>query len=903
MKRLNKFICFLLIWSVFLAPVNNIAAADFSDSEVTVVAESEIDGNMEVQTETTEVENVENDFAEDTQVVPDEEEIQENEQKKSVEVNDFTDDMSAAEDEVTEEVGVSVDTSDVTIYAMDSPYSDVLTIPDNFPTSYQIKIRGKYNRVEYELSQKFSIKVDDNGLITPAYKDDHIFDDTTVKVIVDGKTFPVKVTLASYELYYAQQRMNKFVDENITDSMTDMEKVRTICKWISENFNYDDYTSYVGMMIFGGGNCWGNTAAVNYLCQRAGLVAYTRNGNIDPGAGSMHVNSMVIIDGERWMAECGFEGTAPRYYKLYRFYMDYSGTILDDDTFKITQYEGTDKDVVVPDTLVGRKVSAIGANAFSNAVVDVTSVTLPETVTTLDDKAFYGCKELTSITIPASVTSIGKSVFGSFDHVMTDIKVEKGNTSYVSRSGVLFTADGKELVAFPDGIGGNYTIPDGVEKIAAEAFYSCYKLDGIKLPAGLKMIGDGAFSYAYGLRYIEFPESVEEVGSSILAGVSPARTRFLGKNTQIAEDALEKADSVVVAGPKNSTAEGFAKEKGYKFYNLEKEDSFLLKSDWFKDVTFSYTYNGKEREPGISRSDIDVGEWIMEGYDYTVSYKNNIHAGTATVIVTGKGLFSGTVEKEFTIEPEYLPDISGRYIFKDSGKATFSTEETGKPITPEIRIEGLTEGKDYELKYYNNILPGRAGIEVAGKGDYKQCSWIYFDIVKKTHPDEVPQKMTVKLSRMSYTYNGKSFKPAAEVRVNGKKIGVSDYQLYYKNNKNPGYATVSVKGQGDYKKCSTVVSFKIIPAKPKLLSAKSYTKHTTKLCWKKDTGVSGYQISFGSNKKFTGAKDQKVGAETSCILKKLKSGKVYYIRIRSYKKSGSKLLYSRWSNIKTVKVK
>ena len=141
----------------------------------------------------------------------------------------------------------------------------------------------------------------------------------------------------------------------------------------------------------------------------------------------MHVNSMVIIDGERWMAECGFEGTAPRYYKLYRFYMDYSGTILDDDTFKITQYEGTDKDVVVPDTLVGRKVSAIGANAFSNAVVDVTSVTLPETVTTLDDKAFYGCKELTSITIPASVTSIGKSVFGSFDHVMTDIKVEKAS--------------------------------------------------------------------------------------------------------------------------------------------------------------------------------------------------------------------------------------------------------------------------------------------------------------------------------------------------------------------------------------------------------------------------------------------------------------------------------------------
>ena len=77
--------------------------------------------------------------------------------------------------------------------------------------------------------------------------------------------------------------------------------------------------------------------------------------------------------------------------------------------------------------------------------------------------------------------------------------------------------------------------------------------------------------------------------------------------------------------------------------------------------------------------------------------------------------------------------------------------------------------------------------------------------------------------------------------------------------------------------------------------------------WKKQTkNVTGYQIQYALNKKFTKKKKMITIKKNKTVkkkIKKLKGGKKYFVRIRTYRKKGKKTYYSKWSDVKTVKVK
>ncbi len=82
----------------------------------------------------------------------------------------------------------------------------------------------------------------------------------------------------------------------------------------------------------------------------------------------------------------------------------------EDGGITITKYRGSDAQVVVPDTIDGKKVTSIGGHAFYNCE-SLTSVTIPDSMTSIGSSAFSECKSLTSVTIPDSVTSIGDEAF------------------------------------------------------------------------------------------------------------------------------------------------------------------------------------------------------------------------------------------------------------------------------------------------------------------------------------------------------------------------------------------------------------------------------------------------------------------------------------------------------------
>ena len=118
----------------------------------------------------------------------------------------------------------------------------------------------------------------------------------------------------------------------------------------------------------------------------------------------------------------------------------------------------------------------------------LTSVTIPDSVTSIGDSAFAGCTGLTSITIPNSVAYIGEDAFSNC-RGLTSINVDTENPWYKSIDGVLFSKDETELIQYPTGRKAtNYTIPNSVTSIGSWAFAGCTGLKEVTLGNSVKRI-------------------------------------------------------------------------------------------------------------------------------------------------------------------------------------------------------------------------------------------------------------------------------------------------------------------------------------------------------------------------------------------------------------------------------
>jgi len=99
-------------------------------------------------------------------------------------------------------------------------------------------------------------------------------------------------------------------------------------------------------------------------------------------------------------------------------------------------------------------------------------------------------------------------------------QVAEGNTHFKAIDGVLFTMDGKTLVAYPNALNAvysadgalkqkaSYAVPQGVEILSKCAFYKCYALESVSLPDSVKLIGERAFHKCENLKEINFPEGL-----------------------------------------------------------------------------------------------------------------------------------------------------------------------------------------------------------------------------------------------------------------------------------------------------------------------------------------------------------------------------------------------------------
>ena len=155
--------------------------------------------------------------------------------------------------------------------------------------------------------------------------------------------------------------------------------------------------------------------------------------------------------------------------------------------------------ISVPETVTNNgteySVTKIGEYAFQGSAV--TSVSMPEGITSIDYNAFSGCQNLESVTLPESLTTLGKRAFGGCQSLKT-IKIPSGVTAI---PGYCFNG----CVSLE-----SVTIPEGVTAIGDEAFQSC-NLNALTLPESLETIGSFAFSDNQSLKSVNIPAKVKTI--------------------------------------------------------------------------------------------------------------------------------------------------------------------------------------------------------------------------------------------------------------------------------------------------------------------------------------------------------------------------------------------------------
>ncbi len=292
-------------------------------------------------------------------------------------------------------------------------------------------------------------------------------------------------------------------------------------------------------------------------------------------------------------------------------------------------------------------------------------------------------------------------------------------------------------------------------------------------------------------------------------------------------------------------------------------------------------------EPVTPKPEVSfAGVVLVEGTDYTLEYEDNIARGTAKINITGMGWYTGTKVVTFDIAREFsdatvIKGIAAAYTY------------TGAAITPVVRVEDngniLSKGVDYQVTYSDNVNAGTATVTITGINIYRGTQTATFKIM----PQNLGRANVTSIS--DQTYDGKEKKPKVVVSSEGLILTQgTDYTISYSQNKNPGKASVVIKGKGNFTGLKTV-NFNIkVPAVTRVKVSK-YTDTSITFTWNLNKLFSGYEIYNSSNKKVASVRKKDVN---KAKVSNLKAGTAKTFRVRGYVIKNGDYYYSPFVKIK-----
>ena len=415
-------------------------------------------------------------------------------------------------------------------------------------------------------------------------------------------------------------------------------------------------------------------------------------------------------------------------------------------------------------------VSALAASPEDS---EFTLIELKATDVTLDETVF----EHTGNEIKPNVTVRVEERLLTLDQ---DYTLEYADNVEVGEAKVIITgiATASETLGYT----GTVEIPFYInEKQAEEPEEPAFTLVEIK---GTDVTIDGT-SFPYTGEEIRPAVTVTVEGKTLIAGTDYAveyvNNLLPGTGTVIVRGIATASETLGYTGEVriDFTIEAIPEEKP------EEPAAVEIKHEHVTINGKEFIYTGKEIRPEIAVT-ID-GKTLTAGKDYTLTYQDNVEVGTGKAIVTGTGDYTGTVEIKFTIRPitaeEYpLVEIKAENVALEGTRFY----HTGKAIEPKVKVtvEGkvLTAGKDYSLKYENNVDIGTATVTVSGIATATETGG-YTGTVKRTF-EIVPNYQITKGSgakwfnestkSLSFTANGE-YENFTGVSVDGKRLDTANF--------------------------------------------------------------------------------------------------------------------------------
>ncbi len=329
---------------------------------------------------------------------------------------------------------------------------------------------------------------------------------------------------------------------------------------------------------------------------------------------------------------------------------------------------GANGHVVIPSTVNGATVRSV--NAFEHKL-NITSVTIPDSVTSIENRTFVYCSSLTSVTIPDSVTSIGESAFDGCTS-LTGVRIP-GSVTSIGKSAF------NECTSLTI-----MTIPDGVTLIGESAFARCTSLANVTIPDSVTSIAEYAF-WGTGLTRVIVGNSVTSIRKATFASCINLTSVTIGNSvTSIGTGAFQQCTSLTsVTIPDNVTS-----IEGYAFYQCASLTSVIFEgvAPTMGSSAFSSLGEGAKAivQPVYASSFGGVGALrnglIVELAELQITRSGLVNAGTFFIEFKAPGLgyrvmssptldFNNAVEVDPTLEPISATD--NRFEFSVNGSRSF----------------------------------------------------------------------------------------------------------------------------------------------------------------------------------------------------------------------------------------
>lgn len=382
-----------------------------------------------------------------------------------------------------------------------------------------------------------------------------------------------------------------------------------------------------------------------------------------------------------------------------------------------------------------KNTPCIGDSAFMSCE-SLKNITLPDTLTSIGSSAFYGCKSLTSISIPYGITTIDYSTFRCCSS-LTNVTIPNSVTE-IKPEAFEFCDSLKHII-----------IPDSVTEIEERSFGSCDDLSCLFLPKSVKLIDPKAFERCQKLTDIYYEGSEEEWN----------KITFYSNNSQ-------------TINFKNST-------KNYNFTFDPSTAKYAFSCDVSLPPVTQY-FRGTRIKPIVTVKD---GDKVLKcGTDYTAIYKDNLVAGKASVIIKGKGDYIGTTVENYMIVQRSVANCD---VKLDSDSYYYN----GTEVFPSVKL--FANGKElydgnYTLSYSNNLSAGTATVIIKGQKSLKGTFRKSFKIKPRALAE-----CTVELTKNS----DNEYQPTAAVKIDSNTIDSENYTVKYTTSADKKTVKVTITGK------------------------------------------------------------------------------------------------------------